>query len=172
MGTPPPLPGVSVLLLEDGSGSSSELESVLSDLGATVARVTDSAEAIQRLDALPKPNVIVCDLDWPGVDDWELWARLQSELGRGHTPVIAVTHESMRLQQVSDAGFEAILVKPVQGPAIRDAIVRSWPGTDGSQARRTLNPEGGHTLPPHVPFGRPPRIATVTNDAFGSEHLS
>lgn len=118
-----PLEGIAVLLLDQDINSEGGLASYLSLLGASVAQASDSTNAIQRLDALPKPNVIVCDLDWPDLHDWALWARLQAELQLGQTPVIAMTHENQNLQAASDAGFQAILVKPVQWAKVESAML-------------------------------------------------
>ncbi len=116
-----PLAGISVLLLEEKPDS--EGLSWLRGLGASVAHTADATMALQLLEAAPGPNVVVCDLQWSGIDDWAFWARLQKLMEDGRTPVIGLTPEGPSLHEVSDAGFQAILVKPVSWVTLGNTVL-------------------------------------------------
>ena len=79
--------------------------------------------------------MIVTDLAMPGMDGVEFVARLRGDRGQGEapTPVIAVTAfpDQYSPERMTDAGFRAYLVKPVNPPRLALEIRRIFDFTYG-----------------------------------------
>jgi two-component system, cell cycle response regulator DivK len=92
--------------------ASEQLVLVVAGLQTVSAR--DGAEAIQQAMAT-LPEVIVTNLQLPGVDGWTLTRRLKSNARTKHIPIIAISGQYM-LQELAErsraAGFAACLLKP------------------------------------------------------------
>lgn len=82
--------------------------------GWTVARAS-SADAAYTLAMQHRPDLLVTDLAMPGCDGLQLAARLRQHFRDKHLPVILVTGEPARLQELPTRELPAceVLVKPV-----------------------------------------------------------
>ncbi len=63
-----------------------------------------------------RPDLIVCDLQMPLLDGYEVLARLRENLDIADTVIVAVTAYSMPndQQKVMTAGFDGYLSKPIE----------------------------------------------------------
>ena len=113
-----------ILIVDDDADVAWTLSYVLSELGHVIETAIDARSA---LDAAVRfsPDVVVLDIDLPGIDGYELATRLRQ---LGHPPTtlrfVAVTGLSQdyyRRRSV-DAGFAAHLVKPVRIDQLAAAV--------------------------------------------------
>lgn len=105
-----------------------------------------TAEAGIELAKSQRPDVILMDINLPGMDGFDALASLRADPTLRHVPVIAVTANAMRenIERAQTAGFNAYVTKPVDVPAFV-AIM------DNALAQRT-SPQGAHqTTPPPAP---------------------
>ena len=113
----PDLTGVRVLVTEDDDDARALIEKVLTTQGATVISVASAKAALAALDK-GLVDVLVSDIEMPGVDGYQLIRELRArsvELG-GAIPAAALTAHARtedRLK-VLRAGFQIHLAKPVQ----------------------------------------------------------
>jgi len=102
-----------VLLADDADEVREAHGEVLADAGYRVAYARDGREAVARALEL-RPDVILMDLQMPGLDGWEATRRIRGDLRTHHIPIIALTGHGLRrhLQRSFDAGCTAFLEKP------------------------------------------------------------
>jgi CheY-like chemotaxis protein len=104
-----PLAGLRILVIDDHADSREALQLVLEAFGATVATAR-SAPGGLAVTALNPLDVILCDLQMPGMDGFRFLARLRARPGP-QIRVVALTGEDDRARTIG-AGFDGHLVKP------------------------------------------------------------
>ena len=79
-----------ILVVDDDSANLSLAQALLETEGFAVCTATD---AISTFDVLKDcdPDVILMDIELPGMDGWELTRRLKHNIATQHIPVIALT---------------------------------------------------------------------------------
>ena len=107
-----PLSGLHVLLVEDEEDARAVMKMVMEYQGALVMTASEAEAALSIMDTV-KPDVLISDISMPGHDGWWL-IREARRLGKlDGTPALAVTALELKPQQITDAGFQAYLRKPV-----------------------------------------------------------
>jgi CheY-like chemotaxis protein len=109
----PPL----VLVADDSDDVREAHVELLRDAGYRVAIACDGDEAVAQALAL-RPDVILMDLQMPGLDGWEATRRIRADLRTHHIPIIAFSGHGLRryLDRSYDAGCSAFVEKPVRSP--------------------------------------------------------
>lgn len=82
-----------------------------------------------------QPDVILMDINLPGMDGYEALAHLQGDELTRNTPVIALSANAMPrdLERGTAAGFLAYLPKPIDVDGFLEAVDRALAGTDYRQ---------------------------------------
>lgn len=80
-----------VLIIDDQTAIVQLLEEFLSNEGYDVEAITDSVEALRRLQRSPVPDLLVLDLMMPQVTGWEVLEALRSDPATAEVPVIVLT---------------------------------------------------------------------------------
>src|SRR5436853_4616247 len=114
-----------VLVVEDHELNRKLLEARLEIEGfATVA--TNRAEAALRIARDQRPDLILMDIQLPGISGLEAIKHLKSDQQTKHIPIIAVTAFAMSYDKprILAAGCEGYLAKPFRGQDLADAIHR------------------------------------------------
>jgi CheY-like chemotaxis protein len=106
-----PLTGVTVLIVEDNNATRCILSRQLSQTGAIVTLVEDAEAALAILRA-STVDVLVIDLKLPGLDGFQVLARISSR----PLVTIAVTafDDNEMRERAAAAGFTAYLAKPFE----------------------------------------------------------
>lgn len=106
--------GARILIVEDHPANLELARYLLTHAGHTVRAAMDGLEALAQLES-ELPNLVICDLQLPGMDGYEVLKRLRAIPGMERLPVIAVTAFSMPDDQrrVQSAGFDGYLSKPI-----------------------------------------------------------
>jgi CheY-like chemotaxis protein len=109
-----------VLIVEDDPDMRESMESVLGYAGHTIATVADGREALAVLaDRRHLPCVIVLDLMMPGMNGFDLRARLRADPSLAAIPVLVLTGAGPLVDH-SDLSLGAqILRKPIE---LRDLL--------------------------------------------------
>ncbi|MEO8501902.1 MAG: hybrid sensor histidine kinase/response regulator [Vicinamibacteria bacterium] len=113
----PDLTGIHVLVAEDSDDARDLIEKVLESQGATVRAVASARAALDIL-GVDRVDVLVSDVEMPGMDGYQLIRelRLRPPLQGGSVPAAALTAYARtedRLRALR-AGFQLHLAKPVQ----------------------------------------------------------
>jgi two-component system cell cycle response regulator DivK len=114
-----------ILIVEDDPGSRALAVATMEDEGYDVA-VAESAEVAVDTISRRRPDLILMDIQLPGMDGLELTRKLKSEPATSAIVVVALTAHTMPLHERAAiaAGCAAFLAKPVS-PSVLAAEVRT-----------------------------------------------
>ena len=115
-----------VLIVEDDPASRLLATATLEGQGFHVA-ATGSAENAIELIARQAPDLILMDIQLPGMDGLELTRKLKADPATAHIAVVALTAHTLPLHQraAMAAGCAGYIAKPVS-PAVLSAQVRTY----------------------------------------------
>jgi CheY-like chemotaxis protein len=116
--------GPTVLLVEDDQDGRRMYADWLTGAGFRVSQAHNGLQALERaVDSLP--DVVVTDLNIPGIDGFELTRRLKQDPRTHDIPVLAVTGYAAFAadpDRARRAGIEAVLPKPCSPGDLETAI--------------------------------------------------
>jgi CheY-like chemotaxis protein len=121
------LEGISVVAVDDDPEARKLLKELLTHFRAIATIVASAGEAIKAVEQL-HPDVLLCDIEMPGTDGYDLLRRLRSlgpERG-GDTPAAALTaHDGPEdRQRALETGFQLHMAKPVNPAELAAAVER------------------------------------------------
>ncbi|MDR7333421.1 response regulator [Roseateles asaccharophilus] len=104
-----------ILVIEDNAANLELVRYLLSYSGYVVLEARDGAQGVEMA-LRERPDLIVCDLQMPLLDGYQVLDRLRQTPGSEGTVIVAVTAFSMPndRQKVIDAGFDGYLSKPIE----------------------------------------------------------
>jgi len=122
----PPCSGPHVLVVEDNNLNRFVARRLLELAGMQVSLAVSGEEALTMLDGHLSPDVVLMDLQMPGLDGFETTRRLRQSHRREVRclPVIALTADALDAQRVRamSCGMQGFLTKPVAQESLADAI--------------------------------------------------
>ncbi|HEX7664125.1 MAG TPA: response regulator [Polyangiaceae bacterium] len=101
-----------ILIVDDSPMVRQQVGRVLASAGFVIAEAKDGAEALEKLEASPKPALVFCDLNMPrmnGVEFLEYKRRVGSDV-----PVVMLSTEGhpRHVERAMELGAKAWLIKP------------------------------------------------------------
>jgi len=104
-----------ILLIEDNEASMALVRYLLSRAGHRVIVATTGEAAVEQA-TVERPDLVLCDLQLPGMDGYAVREALLSRAVTAAIPVVALTALSMRddRERVRTAGFNGYLTKPIE----------------------------------------------------------
>jgi PAS domain S-box-containing protein len=122
---PPASRALKILVVEDNVDAAEMMSFLLTLGGHEVRTARDGPEALETARAF-EPQAVLCDIGLPGMNGYEVAARLREQPAFQKTALIALTgygQEEAR-RRSKEAGFDYHLVKPVEPEAL-DALLES-----------------------------------------------
>jgi two-component system, cell cycle response regulator DivK len=121
-----------VLVVEDNALNLKLIRDVLEHAGFTVLAATSGEEGVD-VAARGGLDLVLMDLQLPGIDGTEAMRRIRAHPGSRALPVVAVTAFAMLAdrEQVSSAGFDGYIEKPISTRTLPDVVRRYAPAADG-----------------------------------------
>jgi len=112
-----------ILVVEDNERNLKLLRDVLEYAGYDV-RVARTAEDGITLAVCEPPDLVLMDLQLPGIDGVEALRRLRDSPRTADIPVVAVTAQAMKhdRERALQAGFDGYVVKPITVRAFPDQV--------------------------------------------------
>ena len=103
-----------VLVIEDNPANMELVRYVLEAFGYTVIAAADGEKGLELARAAP-PDLVICDLQLPGIDGIEVAKRLRALPALARVPLIAVTAYAMvgDRERVLAGGFDGYISKPL-----------------------------------------------------------
>jgi len=103
-----------ILVVEDNEKNMKLLRDVLGFKGHTVLEAVDGETGVAMAQA-HGPDLVLMDIQLPGINGVEALRRLRAEPSTAAIPVIAVTASVMDQdrRQIIEAGFDAFVSKPI-----------------------------------------------------------
>jgi CheY-like chemotaxis protein len=102
------------LVVDDYADARSNVREALEDLGYEVAEAANGQQALHFLvsRAAPSVDLIVLDLSMPIMDGWQLLKLLNTYIGLRHIPVLIVSGQAPRLDEVRHGQVVGVLHAP------------------------------------------------------------
>jgi two-component system, cell cycle response regulator DivK len=112
-----------ILLVEDNERNLKLVRDVLEYVGYDV-RVARTAEDGIALAVKERPDLVLMDLQLPGIDGMEALRRLRENVRTADIPVVAVTAQAMKQdrERALEAGFNGYIEKPISVRAFPDQV--------------------------------------------------
>ena len=112
-----------ILVVEDNERNLKLLRDVLEYAGYDV-RVARTAEDGIVLAVKEPPDLVLMDLQLPGIDGMEALRRLRESPRTADIPVVAVTAQAMKQdrERALEAGFNGYVTKPISVRAFPDQV--------------------------------------------------
>jgi CheY-like chemotaxis protein len=105
-------PTLQVLIIEDDVSFALELSDLLEKEGWHAERETDGVQALGRLRRAPTPDLVLLDLNLPGVSGWGIYGELMLNPLFPKVPVLMVTAASHFPAEIPLKNVLGILEKP------------------------------------------------------------
>jgi len=117
-----------ILVVEDNERNLKLLRDVLEYAGYDV-RTARTAEDGITMAASELPDLVLMDLQLPGIDGMEALRRLRASPLTAGIPVVAVTAQAMKndRERALEGGFDGYLEKPISVRAFPDQVRRFLP---------------------------------------------
>ncbi len=114
------------LVIDDNKQNADALAEMLKLLGLEGRAVLSPAAAMNVL-MTETPQVILLDINMPGVDGFEVLGYLKREPRLMHVPVIIVTSDDQpeTSRRALAAGAQAVLIKPIMAAALEKALQKA-----------------------------------------------
>jgi CheY-like chemotaxis protein/HPt (histidine-containing phosphotransfer) domain-containing protein len=146
--------GTEVLIVDDDPVMGELLDALLTLEGYRMTRAHSGEEALQvAREGSPKPNIILCDIQMPGMRGGELAKVLAAERADGALPastvIVAMSGSSPRSDELQF--FDSLLRKPFSVEDFRQAVAQAQRQTKSlisAESQPSLANESPARLPP------------------------
>ena len=122
------MPGKRILVIEDHEENRRLLRDLLTSFGYELTEAVTGEDGLTAAEA-QVPDLIVMDIQLPGMDGYETTRRIKAKQALNHIPVIAVTSYALSGDDVKAfaAGCDAYVTKPFD-PAYLLEKIRGYLG--------------------------------------------
>lgn len=140
----PPASVARILVIEDDPSSLKLMGLLLRSFGHRVSLARGGEEGLAR-EAADRPDLVLCDLQMPGVDGFEVLRRLDARAGGRPAPVVAVTALAMLgdREWILAAGFDGYLPKPIDPTTLAEQVDQLLAGGNPAAERQ---PQSRHAV--------------------------
>ena len=108
-----------ILLVEDDADINSTLREMLEDEGYEVSATANGRAALEALEHLPAPCLVLLDVEMPRMDGQDFLTHLRQDSRHGDDPVVVVTASRRNLADVAE-----VLRKPFDFDVLLNAVER------------------------------------------------
>jgi two-component system, cell cycle response regulator DivK len=112
-----------ILIIEDNPANMKLAELLLHNVGHTTLRAVDAETGIAVAGA-EQPDLILMDIQLPGMDGLTATALLKQDAATAHIPIIALTAMAMKADEEKShiAGCDGYIAKPLRHAELHGAI--------------------------------------------------
>ncbi|HOX51383.1 MAG TPA: response regulator, partial [Fibrobacteria bacterium] len=112
-----------ILVIEDESSIRENIREMLEAEGYEVIEAVDGADGVRKSSERP-PDLVVCDVNMPGMDGFQVIANLRGNSRTLHVPFLFLTARADRtsLRRGMELGAEDYLTKPFSRQELLSAV--------------------------------------------------
>jgi two-component system cell cycle response regulator DivK len=112
-----------VLIVDDNRASRDLIRAILKPVRCDIVEASHGQQGLDLL-RQENPDLVLLDIDMPGLDGLSVVKRIRQDAGYAELPVVAVTAFAMEgdRERGLAAGFTAYLTKPVRAAALRQQV--------------------------------------------------
>ena len=120
-----PAGNATILYIEDNTDNRMLVKRILEAEGYVIWEAANASEAVDVI-AGRTPDLILMDINMPGVDGFTLTSRLKAQPALRHTPIIALTANVMKgdRERSLQAGCDGYIQKPIDVDILPRQIAR------------------------------------------------
>lgn len=128
-----------ILYIDDDLTSLTIVKSLLSRLGHRIETETDARAGLRRIAESP-PDLLLVDIEMPGMSGWEIVREVRQRAAPVELPIFMITaHErGEEIVRAFRMGVNDYLTKPVEAEALRARVASSLAFRDLENTRRVL----------------------------------
>jgi signal transduction histidine kinase/DNA-binding NarL/FixJ family response regulator len=148
-----------VLVVEDNEDNLFTLRQILARRRLEIVTATNGRQAIERCRRQPPPDLVIMDVQMPGMTGLQATGAIRALPGCADLPIVALTAQAMKgdRERILAAGCDEYLAKPVQPnelisvidrllrPAGPDATISPRAGSPAPEKSTADPPDGAHT---------------------------
>lgn len=114
-----------ILYIEDNPDNRKLVKRILEIEGYAVTLAFDAYEGLEKAQANP-PDLVLMDINMPGMDGYTATAKLKNTPGLEHIKVVALTANVLRgdREKVLQAGCDGYIQKPIDVDSLPNQIAR------------------------------------------------
>ena len=112
-----------ILIVDDNAANRDTLEALLTSLGHELRFAQSGEEALKKAIALP-PDLILLDVNMPGMDGFEVCEKLRADSKLSGVPIVITTSlddKKSKLRGI-EVGADDFITKPIDGMEIRARV--------------------------------------------------
>ncbi len=112
-----------ILYVEDNPLNLRLVRRMLNSFGYAIEEAPDAMTGMSKIETC-SPDLILVDVNLPGIDGLELTRRLKADPRTAHIPIIALTANAMHgdRELCLEAGCDGYLAKPVARLELKNAV--------------------------------------------------
>jgi two-component system chemotaxis response regulator CheY len=116
--------GMQALIVDDSTTMRMILKAYLQKMGFTVTEAINGLDALVKLRAMGKADVVLVDWNMPEMDGLDFVKAVRAEVGYAALPLMMVTTNSERdhVERALEAGANEYIMKPFTGAMIREKL--------------------------------------------------
>jgi two-component system chemotaxis response regulator CheY len=116
----------SVLIVDDSKSIRNEVTDILTRAGYSVLEAADGGEALSCLTAHAEVDLVILDVNMPGMNGLDVLERIHSEHPERKLPVLMLTTEAERalVERAKKAGAKGWLLKPIKSELFVSTVAR------------------------------------------------
>lgn len=147
-----------LLVVEDNDANLELMRYLLNAFGYEAEAARDGHTGLRRVLEDP-PDLVICDVQLPGLDGFELIGQARRALGAARVPFVAVTAFARPAdrERLLAAGFDGYLSKPIEPETFVQEIEAFLP----PERRGTATPGASPAVPAPAAAARPQRPARL-----------
>jgi two-component system chemotaxis response regulator CheY len=118
-----------ILIVDDSATILMSIDSILTKAGYKVEKATSAEDALSKLKGGVRPDLIITDLNMPGLNGTEMIREIRKMPAFKFKPILMLTTESQQTKrdEARQAGAAGWLVKPVKTPNLLAAVKKFVP---------------------------------------------
>ncbi|MBN1957721.1 MAG: PAS domain S-box protein [Desulfuromonadales bacterium] len=116
-----------LLYIEDNPTNISFMREVVDDIGGFTLEIADSGEAGIQAAINRTPDLILLDLNLPGIDGFQVYRQLKAQPETEFVPVVVVSADAMEktVKKIEKFGFNGYLSKPVKIDLLKKTLTET-----------------------------------------------